>query len=296
MMSTDPGREFFQAGGTLGEDAPSYIERPADEELWACLERREYCLIVAPRQTGKSSLMTHARAALKRSRPRGRRTTVRPSSTSRGRAARPTPSAWYAAIAYKVERSIKLRTDSQAWWKGHTSLGPADRFAAFLRDVVLGEVKGDVVVFVDEIETVFGLPFSDDFFLTIRSLANEARTSPETAGRLTFVLAGLVPASKLVRNIDLSSFNVVTTITPGDFDRERTASFERVLGPGSRDAVGRIFHWTGGQPFFVQRLAKAAHGWDERDRVPDRVDREVRESFLRTEIEKDSHFDVSAVF
>ena len=57
---------FFQVGGTLADDAPSYIERPADSELLAVLERGELCLVLAPRQTGKSSLMVHASTGLEK--------------------------------------------------------------------------------------------------------------------------------------------------------------------------------------------------------------------------------------
>jgi formylglycine-generating enzyme required for sulfatase activity len=57
--------DFFQVGGALSEDSPSYVERPADEALLAALERGELCLVLAPRQTGKSSLMVHARVQLK---------------------------------------------------------------------------------------------------------------------------------------------------------------------------------------------------------------------------------------
>lgn len=57
--------EFFQIGGTLDEEAPSYIERPADKELLTALKKGDVCLVLAPRQTGKSSLMVHARAKLR---------------------------------------------------------------------------------------------------------------------------------------------------------------------------------------------------------------------------------------
>jgi len=66
-MSKKPGidSDFFQTGGALGEDAPSYIERPADRNLAAALAKNEVYLVLAPRQTGKSSLMVHALAGLR---------------------------------------------------------------------------------------------------------------------------------------------------------------------------------------------------------------------------------------
>jgi len=49
--------EFFQAGGTLAPDAPSYVERAADRELFERVSAGELCYVLTPRQMGKSSLM-----------------------------------------------------------------------------------------------------------------------------------------------------------------------------------------------------------------------------------------------
>ena len=48
---------FFTAGGTLPADAPSYVERPADEELFQEIMSGEFCYALTSRQMGKSSLM-----------------------------------------------------------------------------------------------------------------------------------------------------------------------------------------------------------------------------------------------
>src|SRR4051794_13728269 len=57
-------RDFFQTYGALDVDSPSYVERPADSELLEAIGRHELCLVLAPRQMGKSSLMVRARKAL----------------------------------------------------------------------------------------------------------------------------------------------------------------------------------------------------------------------------------------
>ena len=57
--------DFFQSnGGTLKPDAPSYIERPADQELYDCVLAGGYAYVLTPRQMGKSSLMTRTAAKL----------------------------------------------------------------------------------------------------------------------------------------------------------------------------------------------------------------------------------------
>ena len=49
--------DFFKAGGALRPDTPSYVKRPADDELFKLILAGEFCYILTPRQMGKSSLM-----------------------------------------------------------------------------------------------------------------------------------------------------------------------------------------------------------------------------------------------
>src|SRR5438270_5464053 len=63
MMHSDAG--FYFAGGTLRSDAPSYVERQADKDLYEGLRRGEFCYVLTSRQMGKSSLMVHTAARLR---------------------------------------------------------------------------------------------------------------------------------------------------------------------------------------------------------------------------------------
>ncbi len=273
--------EFFQTSGTLAEDAPSYIERPADNDLFITLKGGELCLVLAPRQSGKSSLMVHTAARL-------RKEGIRPGIIDLQRpGAQKNPDRWFKAVIDQLTRFLKLKENSMEWWKRYAHLDASQRFSNFLEDVVLAEVQEPLVIFFDEIDTVLSLPFSDDFFTTIRSIYNERATNP-TLKRLTFVLLGVATASSFIRDrTQRSPFNLGKSILLNDFEKESIESFRNVLGESSDQLIERIFYWTNGQPYLVQNLAAAAYSWELDERTPERLDQEVKSAYFQNLITRD---------
>jgi formylglycine-generating enzyme required for sulfatase activity len=274
--------DFFQVGGTLDEDSPSYIERPADKELMDALERGEVCLVLAPRQTGKSSLMVHARSRLRRRGAAAAIVDLQPLGSHSDL------DAWFRDVVYQIQRSLGLASDSMEWWEAHRSLGPTQRFMTFIEDVVLAESEGRVVIFFDEIDSVLHRPFSDDFFTTLRSLFN-ARASNPKLKRISFVMMGVADPSQFIKSRSRTPFNIGRQIELRDFDSSSLALFKEVLGSGSEPVVDRIFYWTAGQPLMVQKLAQAAYSRPAESRTPAQVDEAVKSVYLEAKIEKDTH-------
>jgi WD40 repeat protein len=278
----EKNRPFFQVGGNLDEDAPSYIERPADAEMLTALERGELCLVLAPRQTGKSSLMVHTRARLRDKGVRVGVVDLQPLGSQ------PDPARWFNDVVFQIEDSLQLATDTLAWWEQNQRLGPMQRFLKFLEDVVLGEIQGNMALFFDEIDSVLNLPFADDFFTTLRSFYNFRSTKPELK-RLSFALLGVAMASELIKDRTRTPFNIGTSIQITDFTPENIHGFQKVLGENSQPLIDRIFYWTDGQPFLVQTLAAAISAVPAAERTPEQIDREIETKFFKGKVEQDTH-------
>jgi hypothetical protein len=134
---------FFVAGGTLSPNVPSYVGRPADAELFNRALAGEYCYVLTTRQMGKSSLMVRTARRLQET---GVQTAIIDLTTM---GTTESVDTWYLDILTDVADQLDLSEDVEAWWGARASLGQVRRFVSFLRDVVLQEIQGRVVIFVD---------------------------------------------------------------------------------------------------------------------------------------------------
>jgi hypothetical protein len=176
---------FFVVGGTLRRDAPSYIERAADQTLYGALQAGEICYLLTARQMGKSSLMVRTAARL---RDNGARVAVL-DLTSLGQNL--TAEQWYNGLVERAGQQFRLEDEVEDCWRRFPQLGPMRRFMRVLSDVVLPVREDRIVIFVDEIDAVRSLPFStDEFFAGIRECFNRRSSDPQLE-RLTFCLLGV---------------------------------------------------------------------------------------------------------
>src|SRR5712664_2494133 len=65
MSSYGVQTSFYVTGGTLRRDAPSYVQRNADLQLYSGLIEGKFCYVLTSRQMGKSSLMVRTAARLR---------------------------------------------------------------------------------------------------------------------------------------------------------------------------------------------------------------------------------------
>ena len=270
--------DFYVTGGTLRRDAPSYVERAADLQLYSDLIEGKFCYVLTSRQMGKSSLMVRTAARL---RQQGVAVAVL-DLTALGQTL--TAEQWYDGLVGRIGQQLELEDSLESFWLSHTRVAPLQRLMRAIREIVLVRYEGRVVIFVDEIDAVRSLPFqTDEFFAAIREVYNR-RTEDAELTRLNFCLLGVATPSDLVRDIRTTPFNIGQRIDLNDFTEAEAAPLAR--GLGRADQLGeallkRILYWSGGHPYLTQRLC---HGIAQDSSVtgPDGVDRMCKALFLTT--------------
>ncbi|NJN60114.1 MAG: hypothetical protein HC879_22855, partial [Leptolyngbyaceae cyanobacterium SL_5_9] len=126
-MSTVRSTFQFQVGGALSPNAPSYIWRAADRELYQALLEGEFCYILNARQMGKSSLRVQT---MRRLRAVG--VCCGAVDLTAIGIQQVTLDQWYASIVGSLVSSFQLQIDLRIWWRDRTHLSPVQRLSEFV--------------------------------------------------------------------------------------------------------------------------------------------------------------------
>jgi len=262
----DSTGEFFSVGVPLHAVRAGYVRRRADDLLYETVASGRYAHVLAPDRSGKSSLIAATAARLEAS---GCKIAILDLEQIGVRDGGSDPGRWYYNVAYRLLRQLRIRYDLQTWWHDKSILSNRQRLLEFYSEIVLQFVPERVVVFVDEIQCIEALPFADQLLASIRA-AHNARTTDPDFSRLAFVLLGECDPVSLVSEQELSPFNVTQPVPLDDFTREELDIFATELNldhAHATVALDRIYHWTRGQPYLSQKLARQV----ARDGVDDDV-------------------------
>ncbi|BAZ10917.1 TPR repeat-containing protein [Calothrix sp. NIES-4071] len=246
----------YQVGGSLPVNAPSYVKRQADDDLCLALKNGEFCYVLNSRQMGKSSLRVQTMQRLQ-----NEGVACAAIDLTRIGSQDLTSEQWYAGIVRSLVSSFELRDklNLPTWWREHNYLSPLQRLSVFLEEVLLTHVLKQIIIFIDEIDSILSLNFSiDDFFALVRSFYDKRSDNP-TLKRLTFCLLGVATPSDLIKDKKRTPFNIGKAIELSGFELQEAEPLAKGLEnivENPQQVLQEVLKWTGGQPFLTQKVCR----------------------------------------
>ncbi|EPX59187.1 hypothetical protein D187_003091 [Cystobacter fuscus DSM 2262] len=237
--------------GAMDTQSAFYVVRDADATVSRAVSQKQGATVTikGARQMGKSSLLMRGMAAALEAGKRVAYLSFQEFDTQTFS----DPDLFFQRFCNSLSDQLELDNQVEAYWK--KPIGSSQRCGQYMSGHVLRGLDAPLVLGLDEVETLFELPFGTDFFGMLRSWHNN-RALPTTPvwKKLSIVLVTSTEPFLFIKNLTQSPFNVGQTVELGDFTPEQVAELNRrhgaPLGPKQEQ---ELFALLGGHPYLIRK-------------------------------------------
>ena len=254
--------DSYTVGGSLAPGASDYVNRAADEQLWAFITRSmlvcTVCHILAPRQSGKSSSINNIAYKLM-----DKEIIYIKISLQEYGSITSSNGLYYnllrdicqiicnRGLIRSGDDPVNLMEQLNGYWYQQTDIQPPVKFREFIIGKILNRINVKLVIALDEVQSLISFGLNNDFIGFLKSLT-EIHDQP-ALGKLAFVLLGVAKPSDLITNYHYA-FTFGTSIELGYFQgscEPLQTGLARITKEPAK-VLEAILFWTGGQPFLTQ--------------------------------------------
>lgn len=253
-----------------------YVERDADAQILHIIQemsRPGYVLVA--RQMGKTNLLLHTKERYQSEREIYVYVDF---STMNGYSE---DDCLKSLIDIAIEVNWNIFEEAESLIEELRSKPSYKAIKMFTRELrILLKYVDKIVFILDEIDALTRQPYSDRIFSLIRGHYFATTNFPELR-KATFILSGVIEPKDIIKDPNISPFNIGEKIYLTDFSRSEfyrlSKSFDWLKDSPS-SIIDRLFYWTNGQPRMSCDLCTAANA--KRISSPEEIDQLVKTMYL----------------
>ena len=245
----EPWAALEAPAGAVRAQSPFYVERHADDQLRHQLAGQgTTTTIQAGRQTGKTSLLTHAINAYQG----GQGRIIYLDFHLADEASAENLTSFLRFLSEAIAEQLDLEWDVvDKYWQA--ARNPAQTFNRFLQQEMLRRSEQPVLLAIDEADVLLGAEYQKHFFALLRAW-DSRRAFDADWRKLNLVMVISTHPYLLIDDVNLSPFNVGLTIRLRDFSLDQVEDLNGRHGnPLAQNDIPRLMRLVGGHPYLVRQ-------------------------------------------
>jgi hypothetical protein len=247
LPAADP--RFLLESGAVKFDSPYYIRRDSDEKFDELIGLNGQTIIIkAPRQFGKSSLLSRADVGAQQNQQQAFYFDFQFVDAKHLESL----DSLMLYIARKLARHFKTLVKPDQFWDD--GLGAKDNITDFIEEALLVDASSPILFLLDEVDRLFNSSFRDDFFATVRGWHN-LRARKSCWNMLNLVIAHSTEPSLWIQDVTQSPFNVGVQIRLEGFSPDQLSTLNDKYGARLKtpEEIQSLLDLVGGHPFLVRQ-------------------------------------------